>query len=45
MSPISFADHVELKILVKEMTNYEVTSMEEWKKDDNFGRIKYKLHQ
>ena len=45
LSPISYVDHVELRVLAKEMTNHEVPCMDQWKTNEKLGRMKYKLHQ
>ena len=45
LTPISYVDHVELRFLVKEMTSHEISSGDQWKTIENFGRMKYKLHQ
>ena len=45
LPPISYVDHVELRVLVKEMTNLELPSVDQWKTIEKFGRTKYKLHQ
>ena len=45
LSPISYVDHVELRVLAKEMTNHEVPAMDQWKIIKNYRKSKYKLHQ
>ena len=45
LSTISYVDHVELRYFSKEMIDHEVTSRDQWKTIEKFGRMKYKLHQ
>ena len=45
LPPISYVDHVELRVLDKEMVNLELPSMDQWKTIEKFGRTKYKMHQ
>ena len=45
LSLISYVDHIELRVLAKEITSLEVPSGDRWKTIENFGRMKYKLHQ
>ena len=45
LPPISYVDHVELRVLDKEMTNIEVPSRDQWNTIENFGKMKYMLHQ
>ena len=45
LTPISYADHLELRFLAKEMTSNEVPSGDKWKTIEKFGTMKYKLHQ
>ena len=45
LPPISYVDHVELRVLEKEITNLELPYLDQWKMIAKFGRIKYKLHQ
>ena len=44
LPPISYVDHVELRILAKEMTNLEVSFGYQWKTIEKFGKMKYTLH-
>ena len=44
LPPITYVDHVELWVLVKEMENIEVPSGDQWKTIEKFGKIKYRLH-
>ena len=41
---ISYVDHVELRVLAKEMTNLEVPSGDQWNTIGKFGKMKYTLH-
>ena len=43
--PISYVDHVELRVLDKEMENMELSSVDQWKTIEKFRKTKYKLHQ
>ena len=45
LPPISYVDHVELKVLEKEMDNMELPYVDQWKEIEIFGRTKYKLCQ
>ena len=45
LSPIYYVDNVELRVLAKQMSNYEVPSAEQWKAVEKFGRMRYKLYQ
>ena len=45
LPPISYVDHVELRLLAKEMVNLELPSMNQSKTIEKFERTKYKLHQ
>ena len=40
LPPIYFGYHVELKVLVKEMKNYEIRSIEQWKRVEMFGNMR-----
>ena len=42
---ISYVDHVELRVLTKEMANLELPNMDQWNTIEKFNIIKYKLHQ
>ena len=44
LSPIDYVDHVELRVLAKEMTNHVVPSGYQWKTIEFFGKMKYRLH-
>ena len=43
--PISYVHHVELTVPAKEMENLEVSSGDQWKTIEKFGKMKYRLHQ
>ena len=43
--PISYVDHVELRVFANEMENLEVPSGDQWKTIEKFEKIKYRLHQ
>ena len=45
MPPIYYGDHVELRVLAKEMPSLEMPSRDQWKSIEKFGKMKYKLHQ
>ena len=45
MSPISYVDHVEQRVLAKELENHEVPSGDQWKTIKKFGKMKNMLHQ
>ena len=45
LPPISYIDHVELRVLEKEMESLEFPSRDQWKTIEKFGKMKYKLHQ
>ena len=45
LPPISFIDHVELRVLAKEMASLELPSRAQWKTIKKFGKMKYKMHQ
>ena len=42
---ISYVDHVELRVLDKEMANLEFPTMDEWNIVQKLGRTNYKLDQ
>ena len=42
---IYYVDHVELRVLYKEMKNLEVPFGDQWKTIEKFGKMKYRLHQ
>ena len=44
MPPISYVDHVELRVLAKEMENLEVPSGDQWKTIEKFVKMKYRIH-
>ena len=45
LPPISYVDHVQLRVLEKEMKSLELPSGDKWKNIEKFGKMKYKLHQ
>ena len=45
MPPIYQVYFVKLRVLDKEMENIEVPSGDQWKPIENFGKMKYRLHQ
>ena len=45
MPPISYVDHVELRVLAKEMENLEVPYGDQWKTIEKFGKMKHILHK
>ena len=40
LPPISYVDHVELRVLAKEMESLEIPSGDQWKTTENFGKMK-----
>ena len=44
LPPISYVDHVELRVLKKEIANMELPSIDQWKTIEKFDRTKYKIH-
>ena len=45
LPPISYPDHVEVRVLTKEMENIEVSFGDQWETIEKFGKTKYRLHQ
>ena len=45
LPPISYVDHVELRVLAKEMASLELPTVDRWKTIEKFGKTKYKLRQ
>ena len=45
LSPISYVDHVKLRVLPKGMENLEIPSRDQWKTIYKFGKMKHRLHQ
>ena len=45
LPPISYVDHVELRVLDKEMEKIEMPSRDQWKTIEKFGEMKYRLLQ
>ena len=44
LSEISYKDHVELRVLAKEMDNMELPTVDQWKTVEKYGKTKYMLH-
>ena len=44
LSYFSYREHVELRVLEKEMANLDLPSIYQWKLVEKYGRSKYKLH-
>ena len=40
----SYRQHIELRVLAKEMSTFELPSMDQWKTVENFERTKYTMH-
>ena len=40
----SYRDHIELRVLEKEMSTLDLTSVDQWKTMEKFRRTKYMLH-
>ena len=40
----SYRDHIELRVLAKEMSTPELPSLDQWKTVGKFERTKYTLH-
>ena len=45
LPPISCVDHVELRVLAKDMENLEMPSGYQWNSIEKISEIKYRLHQ
>ena len=45
MPLIYSVNHVEMRVLAKEMEIIEITSGDQWKTIEKFGKMKYMLHQ
>ena len=45
LSEFSYAKNVELNVMVKEMVGLYLSTIDQWKLVDNYGKIKYKLQQ
>ena len=45
LPPISYVDHVEIRVLAKEMENFEIPSGDQWKTIETLDKMKYRLHQ
>ena len=45
LPPISYVDHVDLRVLAKEMESMELPSRYQWKTIEKIGNMKYKLNQ
>ena len=45
LPPIPYVDHVEKRVLAKEMENIELPYGDQWNTIEKFGKIKYRLHQ
>ena len=41
----SYAENVELNLMVKEMISLDLPTTDQWKLVDNYGKHKYMLHQ
>ena len=41
----SYLENVELRVLVKEMISLDLPATDQWKTIENYGKIKYRLHQ
>ena len=39
----SYVDHVELRVLAKEMASLELPTVDQWKTVEKYGRTKYRL--
>ena len=39
-----YIDHIELRVLEKEMSTLDLPSPDQWKTKEKFGRTKYTLH-
>jgi hypothetical protein len=42
--PVSYAGHIEMRVLVKEMTNYDLPTADQWNFVEKYGRIRYSVH-
>ena len=45
LPPICYVDHVEMRVLDKEMTNLEMASRDQWNTIEKIGKMKYRIHQ
>ena len=41
----SYAEKMDLSIMVKEMISLDLPTTDQWKLVDNYGKSKYRLHQ
>ena len=41
----SYAENVELSVMVKEMISLDLPTIDQWKLVDNYQKSKYRLHQ
>ena len=41
----SYAENMELRVLVKEMINLDLPAVDQWIIIENYGKCKYKVHQ
>ena len=41
----SYRDHVEMRVMEKEMAILELPSPDQWKLVEKYGRSRYKLHE
>ena len=39
----SYVEHVELRVLAKEMANLELPTIDQWKAIEKYGKTKYRL--
>jgi hypothetical protein len=42
--PVSYAGHIEMRVLVKEMTNYDLPTADQWNFVEKYGRTRYSVH-
>ena len=40
---ISYIDHVELRVLAKEMASLELPTIDQWKTVEKYGKTKYRM--
>ena len=41
---VSYESYVDLEVSIREMTEYNIPNIEQWKIVENFGKTKYILH-
>ena len=44
MPAVSYEDYMDLEVSIREMTEYDTPSVEQWRTVERFGKTKYILH-